>query len=819
MKSTVLLIGFMLLAGILPGQVPKPAKPAYVVNYEQKGKNANDSWEYNAVIKFSLSNWNSSLQVRELITGNRIPQRVFNPGAFLKLDPGEKVIFYPSEIDESGSGGAGSYSHTLTTDGVETITESSSSGTKTEIITDADYREKHNIPLNEVYNMEARFYQLGNLAELERTATGGILWAYTAVGNNMGEWSVPDEVWDQVYPEVAKFVLTENEIRNWPQISKTNVKSESNDEDQLTIRLSVNMEIPEEAKVPEVTLEGCSEMGVGETGQVSATGKPEGGHNRYWVEPSDMFQVTSNSTSASLTGSSPGRGTLFVEYTSPEGKTAQTSQPATCIKIESYNGGEAIPEIVFYDINGKRLPNVLKVAVDIQPSEAADLVRFEPADPGVITVQGLGSQVNIQGIREGKTTFQAKSPCGSVIGPVAEVEVYVCSEETRARIAAEEKAALETLKEKTERYQDLINSEDFKNGTTRTAESAANLTLKLSALIFGTVGVSPGASATVESASKVFGVGSNVLDIFKGGDFSKQAMNSAQLAVELFGNYEMQALAGAWETIDAAQDFGIDLRGLQWSLDNLKDVYQDFEQFNRYLDDLVRRKRLCENGGEQPQGQEQAQAGADGQPAKTAPPKESTSKAGESSGEVTSVETPDTGEANDGDPDVTDPPAKETPPGETPPKGTEIPPTPPTTEVGFSGLPFQSGECGCNNTRTVTAGEDAFVVLLPGVKNLGECTGKFAQGPLADYTKALEEWKVVTEKLDSVLKAGAEEAQKSAGTVIPLLESLLGRTKSFDEAGQSFLGEFEKCPESLKAGIGEIQSAINVTLDMIKTKY
>ena len=44
MKSTVLLIGFMLLAGILPGQVPKPAKPAYVVNYEQKGKNANDSW-------------------------------------------------------------------------------------------------------------------------------------------------------------------------------------------------------------------------------------------------------------------------------------------------------------------------------------------------------------------------------------------------------------------------------------------------------------------------------------------------------------------------------------------------------------------------------------------------------------------------------------------------------------------------------------------------------------------------------------------------------------------------------------------------------
>ena len=35
-----------------------------------------------------------------------------------------------------------------------------------------------------------RYYQLDELAELERTETGAILRAYTAIGDNLSEWGV-----------------------------------------------------------------------------------------------------------------------------------------------------------------------------------------------------------------------------------------------------------------------------------------------------------------------------------------------------------------------------------------------------------------------------------------------------------------------------------------------------------------------------------------------------------------------------------------------------------------------------------------------------
>ncbi len=105
------------------------------------------------------------------------------------------------------------------------------------------------------------------------------------------------------------------------------------------------------------------------------------------------------------------------------------------------------------------------------------------------------------------------------------------------------------------------------------------------------------------------------------------------------------------------------------------------------------------------------------------------------------------------------------------------------------------------------------------MKNLGECVENFNNGPLADYSKTLEEWKVVNDNLGAALKAGSAALQKVARDAIPVMEALLGRTKSFDEAGKAFLGEFEKCPESVSAGMDVLKSAMTVTVDSIKTKY
>ena len=167
-------------------------------------------------------------------------------------------------------------------------------------------------------------------------------------GNN-----VPED-----WPEVTTFTFTNDDLKSWPSLLKINDRTLNGPESgSLHVRATLHGGTLSYTE-SEVTINGCSELGVGEQVQVTAIGKPEGGRYRYWTEPSGMITIKSNGTSATLTGASPGRGTLFIEYTSPEGKTAQASQPATCSKIESYNGGQPIPQVAFYDFDGKRMKGI-----------------------------------------------------------------------------------------------------------------------------------------------------------------------------------------------------------------------------------------------------------------------------------------------------------------------------------------------------------------------------------------------------------------------------------------------------------------------------
>ena len=141
-------------------------------------------------------------------------------------------------------------------------------------------------PDNENYMQNARYYQLDELAELERTATGAILRAYTAVGNNLSEWAVALEAEEQVFPKVEIFTLTDQDIKSWQQIARTNVSTGSYDDDNLSVTLSVKMKI----EVAEVTLEGCSELGAGEQERLLHQ-EAAGGTYEFRMEPSDLMAL------------------------------------------------------------------------------------------------------------------------------------------------------------------------------------------------------------------------------------------------------------------------------------------------------------------------------------------------------------------------------------------------------------------------------------------------------------------------------------------------------------------------------------------------
>ena len=579
--------------------------------------------------------------------------------------------------------------------------------------------------------------------------------------------------------------------------------------------LSLTIAPYKEPDKPEVNLYGCSELSTEEQGEVFASGKPEGGKFRFWVEPGSLLTVESDGeSSAIIKGSTPGKGTLYVEYTTPEGKTNTASQQASCVKIENYNGGQAIPQIALFDVTGEKIPGVLNVPLSAQPSNIEELVDFVPADKSILAAVGLPGAVELTGSKAGKTTLKATTNCGHETGPTVEVEVVNCSDETKAKLAEEMRIAKEAQQQAYKEIANILGSEDFARASDRIAESTGNLAIKMGGAIIGSLSGGK-VDAGVKTAAKIYGVGSNLLDFVTGlaeGENLGTASNMAQMIVELGGTDNQQAVASAIETIQAAYEFGEDLGSLISTDRQLKEAVKWAEHWNKYIEDVVRRQRICRDSDEEPKGTEQPpkEPKAKEQPPKDpVPPKTDPEKP---------TPQPDKPKPKTEEPSGDEPPVED-PTGDDP-GDTDDPPVPPTSEPKTIGLPFAPSEdCGCKSSKDLSGDESGLSALESGLTNLGKCVEDFSTGPLTDYVNTLKGWKEVTSTLDNAIKAGPDELKKVAAEAAPRIKLLLGDTKSFDEAGRVFYENFKSCPESTSSGVVLMKSAFNVTVDSITTKY
>ena len=135
------------------------------------------------------------------------------------------------------------------------------------------------------------------------------------------------------------------------------------------------------------------------------------------------------------------------------------------------------------------------------------------------------------------------------------------------------------------------------------------------------------------------------------------------------------------------------------------------------------------------------------------------------------------------------------------------------------GLPYEPGGCGCEQSHKLTANSESLSTMQSGFENLQKCVDNFSNGPVTDYIKTLKEWSTVTEDLGKAINAGPAEFEAAAKVASPIIESLLVRTKSFDEAGKSFLEEFKACPESMKSGVEVLNSVNEITVESLKINY
>ena len=451
---------------------------------------------------------------------------------------------------------------------------------------------------------------LTSVAEITRTEDGADLWiGEPSVGiEGEGEFfgifegnNVPDG-----FSDALTFKFTNEELKNWASLQKTNDRTLAGPESG-TLKISVTFHGGALSGAAEVKLDGCFEVGEGGQGQVTAAGTPPGGAYRFRVVPPDVMKVQASGATATLTGGSPDKGTLFVEYTTPDGKTAEASHAVASARLESVNGGAAIPEIPLYDIDQKKLPAVLEVPIKVLPEGAGDSLVFVPEDPSVVTLVNLGNAVAIQGLKEGRTTFRARFKCGGPFGPAYPVEVVRCDKETIATLDKMLSDAFESRRTAARDFSAAMNSKEFQEAADKLPGSTVNLARKTSLLIGGTLtgyGKPTQAVKTVtDIAGKLDAVADIITDIATQPGAGEQIKNWAGLIAEFSEKQLAQTIFDVEDALSAATEFGKQLGDLVGQTGRMADAARWMEKWNKTIEDLVRRKKFCRKT-EQPPGKE-----------------------------------------------------------------------------------------------------------------------------------------------------------------------------------------------------------------------
>lgn len=561
---------------------------------------------------------------------------------------------------------------------------------------------------------------------------------------------------------------------------------------------------PEPFAPVEVKIDGCTELNTGELRVVTAVVKPEGGQTRFWCEPEDMFEIQSDgSSSVVIKGAKPGRGTFYVEYTDKDGNTAKASQQAICANIENYNGGEPIPQIPLFDINGKNQPGVIKVSVTGEPSRIEELVDFIPDNTEVLTANGSENSVELHALKLGKTSVQAKTTCGTPVGSAIDVEVVNCDKETVEALERMRKAAVENLQDAAEALQKLAASEEFAKAMKDIPGAAQKLVAK-AALTLITSGKAP--TAAIKTAGELAEAGAAISELIGSATGAELGGNAFKNAVGQLGGELVNTLVGVVEVGEAGYEFGEKLGEILRHESTMKGALENFEKAMKDLREVERLQRICKGDKTGPKKQD---------PPKADPqPKPDNPKPTPSEPPVTKKPKP-----TEDTPPVQEPTGQDPTPGE--PGETKPPEEPPTTPVPPTqlGLPTGLADCGCEKQQSVGITAKDISVIEEGTKILGDCVERFNKTSVVDYTQALNEFSELTKSLGAGASGNPDLYRKQAREAKPKIDSLVTRINNYDKAGKAFLGKFKKCPESVKSGMDVLQSALTVTIDSIKTKY
>lgn len=353
---------------------------------------------------------------------------------------------------------------------------------------------------------------------------------------------------------------------------------------------------------PSVKLEGCVVLPKGANATITAQGDPSGGSYRFSGDSSNIFDVQPWNNQATVTGSTPGRGTIQVEY-SVNGKTATASLEGGVVELISVNRGEPLPKLGLYDVQGKLSSRVYSFDLQVEPADGGSMLSFRAENEALANVLTGSSTLQLQPVRVGKSRLQAQISCGFPVGDPFPFEVVPCDDEVMEELTQQEAQLIRRQQELVKRITRMTADPEFDRAGREVAANTQNMAIKLGETIAAVLTLgeaaaakNAGAAAEVVRNAKHLSVASDVWSgygIVKDG-FEGKALSAGVSAWVLASRSAVRSLIKTVvEATWAAEQLGQDLGTLVGFAEELAALEAHHKPIQQDLDRVWRVLKQC----------------------------------------------------------------------------------------------------------------------------------------------------------------------------------------------------------------------------------
>jgi hypothetical protein len=582
-------------------------------------------------------------------------------------------------------------------------------------------------------------------------------------------WALEDKNGLENFKE-RKFELENGKLVSQGKFSYVYTEPTRNEVCHINVVYAINQK-PEDEDI-ELQLNGCGSLVVGETTILPVNYKPTGGKIKYWAEGKGI-SVSNEGGGAKVTGTAPGEGTVWAEYTTNDGEKVKKSKVMTSLKLNSINQGEPL-KIGLYDAKGRRLKSMRTVPVRMEPADKSYELLYNVADESIVNASPTGnSLLAVHGLVKGKTTIQATSNCGTNTGPAFNVEVLNCDDDVMKELKSQ--ARMLDSRKKSNLYQqnELLTNNDFmeadKNGA-KAIQDVAN-GLEDVAIKFATAN---GANETLfkgalKIKSDVLSLQGNVAD-------QNYALIAWQVANMVPSKSKASEVSSAVKTVlelhNAVSNLGAYLGTAFGAASQLAELAEQYDKTQKELFEVQRiMYEVCGKDEVNPkgdpddnEGEEQAKEDSE-KPPKNDPKKNDPKPNQKNQPEANDVP------ANQSEPTSSktgnDVPDKASPePGDQTPKTDNPSSEPKTYSVGIDVGP--EGKCGCApnlNSTTMLSPEnskdtDDALKLMNGINDVRQCYDNLLQSTLHPLLEELKSLEAFYAELEAFSKLSERERQK-----------------------------------------------------------